>query len=627
MDAFIGMDWLPYKHDQTVVGCESAAIVLEAIVETGEEFLARPSNQARAQELDSNSVTVTVQNADGPVQAGWPVYVYDGETQLSDGAYTDENGQVIFTLEEGSYRFVTEIYGHTYASSAENGCTVPGCDSAVIDPPRFGTVAVEALEGGGSHHYGEIVAFDEEGNWVASAETGYGSGVAWLTLPEGSYRFGISIAAQWFYSSEGADCDVPGCESAVIQLPVFNYGEATVRDSAGVAKEGVYVELYRGDESTGIGDYTNINGLVYFWLPEGEYRFQAEYEGQSYWNEGTCAVPECETVITLPQFGDVAVTVTDREETPLAGILVSAYQGGENTWNSVETNEAGQAVLHLAEGRYRFQAEYEGQMYWSGVGDHCQVPGCSTVTMQVGPGADNRQTVNYTYDPLNRLTAAEYADGRSFDYSYDAAGNRLSETALTIPGQDPLTNTYSYDDANRLSAVNGVAYTWDANGNLLSDGAATYTYDDANRLASVSNAQGMVQYAYNGLGDRLSQTMNGSKTVYRLDLTTGLTQVLDDGQRTYLYGNGRIGYTAEDAPFYYLGDALGSVREVVQGDTEPQVMMMRDYEPYGEVLAQQGGDASGIGYTGEMFDTQTGLVFLRARYYSDRIPIIGLRKK
>ncbi len=43
---------------------------------------------------------------------------------------------------------------------------------------------------------------------------------------------------------------------------------------------------------------------------------------------------------------------------------------------------------------------------------------------------------------------------------------------------------------------------------------------------------------------------------------------------------------------------------------------MRDYEPYGEVLAQQGGDASGYGYTGEMFDTQTGLVFLRARYYS-----------
>ncbi len=469
------------------------------------------------------------------------MYVYDGEEYTDISVTTDENGQVIFTLEEDIYRFITEIYGESYASS------------------------------------------------------------------------------------EGAGCDVPGCESAVIQLPVFDYGEATVRDSAGVAKEGVYVELYRGDEYTGIGDYTNINGLVYFWLPEGEYRFQANYEGQSYWNEGTCAVPECETTITLPQFGDVTVTVTDRDETPLAGITVSAYQGGENTWNSAETNEAGQAVLHLAEGSYRFQAEYEGQMYWSGIGDHCQVSGCSTVTMQVGPGADSRQTINYIYDPLNRLTAAEYEDGRSFHYSYDAAGcealpersegsNRLSETALTIPGQDPLTNTYSYDDANRLTAVNGVAYTWDANGNLLSDGAATYTYDDANRLASVSNAQGMVQYAYNGLGDRLSQTANGAKTVYHLDLTTGLTQVLDDGLRTYLYGNGRIGYTADDA-YYYLGDALGSVREVVQGDTEPQVILMRDYEPYGKILAQQGGDASGYGYTGEMFDTQTGLVFLRARYY------------
>jgi hypothetical protein len=40
-----------------------------------------------------------------------------------------------------------------------------------------------------------------------------------------------------------------------------------------------------------------------------------------------------------------------------------------------------------------------------------------------------------------------------------------------------ITNTYSYDFANRLASVDGVPYTWDAEfaagkpGNLLSDGA------------------------------------------------------------------------------------------------------------------------------------------------------------
>jgi YD repeat-containing protein len=58
----------------------------------------------------------------------------------------------------------------------------------------------------------------------------------------------------------------------------------------------------------------------------------------------------------------------------------------------------------------------------------------------------------------------------------------------------------------RLTSVDGIAYTWDANGNLLSDGARSYTYDHANRLVGVNGVGLAVSYAYNGLGDRLQQT-------------------------------------------------------------------------------------------------------------------------
>jgi len=43
-------------------------------------------------------------------------------------------------------------------------------------------------------------------------------------------------------------------------------------------------------------------------------------------------------------------------------------------------------------------------------------------------------------------------------------GNRLTQE--TLAG----TNNYVYDNANRLTEVDGVSYTWSANGNLLSDG-------------------------------------------------------------------------------------------------------------------------------------------------------------
>ena len=36
-----------------------------------------------------------------------------------------------------------------------------------------------------------------------------------------------------------------------------------------------------------------------------------------------------------------------------------------------------------------------------------------------------------------------------------------------------------YDDANRLSSVDGVNYSWDANGNLLNDGVNAYVYDSS----------------------------------------------------------------------------------------------------------------------------------------------------
>ena len=85
----------------------------------------------------------------------------------------------------------------------------------------------------------------------------------------------------------------------------------------------------------------------------------------------------------------------------------------------------------------------------------------------------------------------------------------------------------------------------------------SYTYDRANRLIGVSGVGIAVSYEYNGLGDRLCETANGQTTHYTMDLNAGLTQVLQDGTYTYLYGTGRIAQYSANGPEYYLGDALG----------------------------------------------------------------------
>jgi RHS repeat-associated protein len=201
--------------------------------------------------------------------------------------------------------------------------------------------------------------------------------------------------------------------------------------------------------------------------------------------------------------------------------------------------------------------------------------------------------------------AADYSTGELFHYSYDAVGNRLTQD--TLAG----TNTYTYDIANRLVEVDGVPYTWDANGNLLDDGLREYAYDHANRLISVEMGDDSFEFGYSGLGDRLRQTVNGEPIEYTLDLAAGLTQVLSDGDNAYFYGAARIGEKQPDGWQYHLGDALGSSRQLT--DFAGDVILADSYEPYGDTLSSTGRGFSVHQFTGEMRDP-TGLTFLRARY-------------
>lgn len=156
--------------------------------------------------------------------------------------------------------------------------------------------------------------------------------------------------------------------------------------------------------------------------------------------------------------------------------------------------------------------------------------------------------------------------------------------------------------------MDGVAYKYDPNGNLLSDGANTYAYDTANRLT----ASNSVSYTYNGMGDRLQETVGGATTTFTMDLNTALTQTLSDGTNTYLYGIGRIAQVNTTSE-YFLSDALGSVRQMAE-DTNGEVTFSQNYDPYGVVTQTNGTSETTYGYTSEYTDPN-GVVYLRARHY------------
>jgi RHS repeat-associated protein len=87
---------------------------------------------------------------------------------------------------------------------------------------------------------------------------------------------------------------------------------------------------------------------------------------------------------------------------------------------------------------------------------------------------------------------------------------------------------------------------------------------------------------------------------------------LNDGTNTYLYGAGRIAQVNTTTE-YFLGDALGSVRQMT--DATGEITLAKSYQPYGEMLASVGNGTSPFAFTGEQQDV-SGLTYLRARYYS-----------
>ena len=254
--------------------------------------------------------------------------------------------------------------------------------------------------------------------------------------------------------------------------------------------------------------------------------------------------------------------------------------------------------------------------------------------------------ITYKYDKLNRLTketVERNGNKLTYEYSYDAVSNRtekkvtvkgdISELADTDIDEVELTEgktTYTYNALNQLiteEAPNGAkVYTYDANGNLVrqtGDKTVDYSYDKENHLVKATIQKGnsvtIESYTYDYNGNRLSKTVNeGNTTLYVNDTTTDLTQVVaeidNNGNETSYYTRGDELLSMEKAEevCYYLYDGHGNVRTLT--NEAGRITDRYSYDAYGSLLEKEGDTENGFLYTGEQYNANTGLYYLRARY-------------
>jgi RHS repeat-associated protein len=193
-------------------------------------------------------------------------------------------------------------------------------------------------------------------------------------------------------------------------------------------------------------------------------------------------------------------------------------------------------------------------------------------------------------------------------------------TAITTERSD-----YSYNSANnQLTAITGSGpktCTYDANGNMLSDGTRTFVYDGLNRIIQVEGQSGIIaSYGYDSSNRRIRKTVGSTTTHYLYDLNSQLiaeTSVDGTSLREYIYLDGEPialkEYQTNPGTYYFINDHLGTPQRLV--DATGAMVWQAAYLPFGKAQVTTEVVKNKLRFPGQYFDAETGLHYNWHRFY------------
>ena len=246
----------------------------------------------------------------------------------------------------------------------------------------------------------------------------------------------------------------------------------------------------------------------------------------------------------------------------------------------------------------------------------------------------NGKWTGYTYDALGQLIQVNDhsdtrsgANGTTWKYTYDLGGNILKKERFAYADTTtPLeTVTYTYGDANwrdKLTAVNGSTIRYDAIGNPLSDGTWTYTWQNGRQLQKMQKAGVTAEFVYNADGLRVQKMVNGVATKYTLHgkNIVHMTSGTDELHFFYDAQNRPAVVVYNGVPYAYVKSLQGDIVAIL--DENGNTVVSYGYDAWGVPLWCTGELAETLGkvqpfrYRGYVFDEETGLYYLRSRYYN-----------
>jgi RHS repeat-associated protein len=200
-------------------------------------------------------------------------------------------------------------------------------------------------------------------------------------------------------------------------------------------------------------------------------------------------------------------------------------------------------------------------------------------------------------------------------------------------GEDAVTQL----DGHIYLPKNVEVYTYDADGNLTSDGRWTYTWDAENRLSSMQaiaaapmTAKLRLEFAYDYRGRRIQKKVYGWNVGTGTYLFQSTKKFLYDGWnlvaeldgsnvlvRSYVRGGGELLLVNGGSNTYQVGyDGNENVGALVNTSTG-MLSALYDYDPFGQTLKAIGDYATQnpLRFSSQYADAETGLIYYGYRFY------------
>lgn len=215
-------------------------------------------------------------------------------------------------------------------------------------------------------------------------------------------------------------------------------------------------------------------------------------------------------------------------------------------------------------------------------------------------------------------------------YGYDFNNNISFITQLdTLPRPVLFSGMERYSYAtgkDQITAINNdggiTPYSYDANGNIISDGVYTYWYNVNNQLIKVTNGAVRAEYVYNAKGQRVKKVAGENTTIYHYDLDGNLiVETTASGSLIagYVYaGSTRLAMIdGSDNIFYYHNDHLGT--PLAMTDRNGTVVWRAAYDPFGAAqVDERSRVTNNFRFPGQYYDEESGLHYNWHRYYDPR---------